>query len=216
MNSISSQLDRDVRAGKDARFYFPSLRGYQVGNSWSAYAADGKHVCSGVIKALGRDGHDPYFVADAEYDIPKGQYVFHKHWFSALNIKDIHNRSVQDIVWTTAKGQVRLYARPDNGDFMLEGKNLCLNDHSVTRQTGLSGTAVAANNLRGIDVPVPAGAKQVVIKFATPEANAVYFITVSPYWETKTWIKHKRADGFTVAFSDAPTEAERMDWQLIR
>jgi hypothetical protein len=580
VNSISSQLERDVKAGPNARFYFPSLRGYQVGNWWNAPAADGKHVCSGAIKALGLDGHDPYFVADAQHDIAKGTYVYNKHWLGALNIKDIHNcddqsgslsvdrtcynsgdsfgisctlsyqgsgmsaggdegmvlynaepefdanpfwgqvekwdpqrgeltyavagaerhyklgtsrpivnmnpkkwitagkvfvmqngyyfhqlketlpiigtqdvpwdeavigkfiaitdpkecylpgetagrgqivahplyrwyritglqkradghlslgveavwwgnhrnggvmffrhdsytyaddkraelsyiiapgswvtdvrqalgsghlspdgprrlrlapfehadtafepgdpitqppgptpwqptsyrtrtfhsfpplirghgfevvnlgqvrmgsglsisgqyhgvpmdeimkkqkddnpefdagiaigasttyglvfggptrwgaimfsqpnQSVQDIVWTTAKGQSRLYARPDNGDFMLEGQNLCLNGHSVTRQTGLSGTVVAANNLRGIDVPVPAGAKELKVRFATAEPDAVYSITVAPYWETKAWIKEKLAEGFTVAFSDASPQATRIDWQLIR
>jgi hypothetical protein len=99
---------------------------------------------------------------------------------------------------------------------MLEGKNLCLSGHSVTRPTGLSGTVVAANNLRGIDVPVPAGAKELKIKSATTEPDAVYSITVAPYWETKAWIKEKLAESFTVAFSDAPPQATRIDWQLIR
>lgn len=123
----------------------------------------------------------------------------------------------QALVWTLEKGgSSRLYVSPQTGDFMMEGQNLNLSDHCVTRQTGISGTIVPANNLRGIDVPVAAGAKDLKIKFTKAEPDAVYSVTVSPYWETKAWIKEKAPDGFTVAFSDAPAQASRIDWQLIR
>jgi hypothetical protein len=65
-------------------------------------------------------------------------------------------------------------------------------------------------------VPVATGLKEMKVKFANAETDAVYSITVGPNWETKAWIKEKAADGFTVAFSDPPAQAGRIDWQLIR
>jgi hypothetical protein len=59
-------------------------------------------------------------------------------------------------------------------------------------------------------------AREAQVKFAKAEPDAVYSVTVAPYRETQTWIREKTAAGFTVAFSDPPTQAARIDRQLIR
>ncbi len=121
------------------------------------------------------------------------------------------------ISWRPIKGAPStLHADPACGNFMFAGGDLDFSSRGSIKQSGLSATRVAAKNLRGINVPVPAAAAKAVITFQASEADAAYSLNIQPNWQTMDWVTSKKADGFTVEFSTpAPSDA-KIDWQLIR
>ena len=128
--------------------------------------------------------------------------------------------NVQPIRWRrTTGGTSALYVEPSGdgaGDLVFEGGHLNLKNHGVKRAGGLSGTDRPAKNLRGINVRVPAGETTLDVKFPAAETDADYSLIVQPNWLTMDRVARKRADGFSVEFSQpAPTKAT-IDWQLIR
>ena len=110
-----------------------------------------------------------------------------------------------------------LHARPDNGDFVFAGGNVDYSSKGSIRLQGLSATGTPARNLRGVDVPVTAGASQVVVAFPAAEADSAYAILAESSWITSKAITNKTATGFTVLFDrPAPQSGGTIDWLLVR
>lgn len=105
---------------------------------------------------------------------------------------------------------------PATGDFVFAGGNLDLSGKSVRQVTGLSATSTNAHNLRGINVAVQAGAKEIEITFPQPEADANYAVFVTPSWMTNHCVTKKTAKGFTVQFSAAAPAEAKVDWMMVR
>ena len=90
---------------------------------------------------------------------------------------------------------------------------------------GISGTDVAARNLRG-RVTISGGGKLIAVKFATPEPDAEYFVTATcvsvkgdvPDGARHVFIKGKSKTGFDVCLEDAPGKGSNVDvdWILVR
>lgn len=125
------------------------------------------------------------------------------------NVKSIH--------WLNRVGTSRLSARPANSDFVFEGGNLDFSGRTSIQQKGISQTSTAAQNLRGINVPVPAGSSELKITFQTPEADANYAIMMTCSWITLNAVKEKTETGFVGIFGTAaPDQGGKVDWLLIR
>ncbi len=135
----------------------------------------------------------------------------------AIRFAQPHNRP-QPIRWVTnaPSGATTLTVRPDTGVMEIAGEGLSLEDTGLQQVGGVSATETAARNLRGIAVRIDAGAKRVTVKFARPEPDTTYSLTVQPSWVTMDGVTAKRKDGFTVEFSVAAPEGATIDWQLIR
>ncbi|HEX3525650.1 MAG TPA: hypothetical protein VH988_01160 [Thermoanaerobaculia bacterium] len=109
-----------------------------------------------------------------------------------------------------------LHADPSDGTFRFAGGDLDFDQKSSRNQQGLSGDAKGANNLRGIDLPVGAGAARLQVTFRTSEPDAAYALFVQCSWPTLTVVT-KTAAGFAAAFSPAaPAVGGTLDWLLVR
>lgn len=120
----------------------------------------------------------------------------------------------QPIKWKHEKGETTLIVEPDTGNMVIKGSDLYV--PNVNGLKGISGTKISAKNLRGINVPVPKGAKTLVVKFQEKEADENYSIVVQPNWFTEDRIVKKMKEGFVVEFSKPAPEKATIDWQLIR
>jgi hypothetical protein len=118
--------------------------------------------------------------------------------------------------WRQPKGVARFHVDPKTSNFTFTGGQIDLQDRGAVRQGGLSATASPAHNLRGINLPVPKGAKELYVAFATPKTDAVYSLTVQPNWLTRDAVTEKKPTGFKVVFDTPADEGARIDWQLIR
>ncbi len=81
---------------------------------------------------------------------------------------------------------------------------------------GLSGGEKAAHNLRGLNVAVPAGSKELSIKFPQPEADNAYMAVLQLSWLTNHAIVNRTPEGFTVQFATAPPVNGELSWLLVR
>lgn len=127
------------------------------------------------------------------------------------------NGRAQPMRWVTSAGTVSsLEVPPSSGDFTFTGGNLDVRDKGVKRVSGLSATATAANNLRGINLSVQEGAKEMTVTFPRPEADANYAVTVTPSWMTNLCVPSKTEKGFTVQFSTVPPAGGKLDWVMVR
>lgn len=127
------------------------------------------------------------------------------------------DENIKPIRWVNPGGVCRLYGRPKNADFVFEGGNLDLGGRTTVQQRGISQTPVAAKNLRGINAAVPAGNKELQVKFEQPENDGNYAILTKCSWITIDAVKTKTAEGFTVVFETAaPEGGGRLDWFIVR
>jgi hypothetical protein len=124
------------------------------------------------------------------------------------------NEHEQPIKWKHGKGETSLVVDPKSGDMSIKGSSLTI--AAAKGVNGLSGTAVAANNLRGINVPVPVGGQEAKVVFPTPEIDANYAINLTCSWLTRYAVRNKTAAGFTVVFDATVKDGESFDWFLIR
>ena len=69
---------------------------------------------------------------------------------------------------------------------------------------GLSGGGKPARNLRGLNVPVPDGSKEIAVKFPQPEADNAYMAVLQLSWLTNHAVVNRTAEGFTVQFATPP------------
>jgi hypothetical protein len=155
---------------------------------------------------------NPLFLKGVEIGASTGVGVFFRGDVrdAAILFEQPHNRA-QPLVWRV-QGQTThsLVVDPQKGGFQFNGGGINL------QRGGISGGDKAANNLRGISLPVPVQGKQLKVTFAKPEADADYAIIVQSTWMTLDAISEKTATGFTVNFgTEAPADAH-IDWMLLR
>lgn len=123
----------------------------------------------------------------------------------------------QPIRWrNNVNGSSSLVVEPKTGDFVLQGGDVNVGGKTLKQVHGLSATATAAANLRGIDVPVKKGSTEVRVAFPTPEQDARYAVFVTPSWMTNLCVLRKTGQGFTVQFSAPAPKDGRLDWWLVR
>jgi hypothetical protein len=113
-------------------------------------------------------------------------------------------------------GSSSLGVEPKTGTFVLTGGNVSLSGQGLAQTRGLSATAQPANNLRGINLAVPAGQTELQVKFPTPEADDQYAVSLTPSWLTNLAVTAKTATGFTVQFGTAAPAAAKLDWVMVR
>ncbi|MBI4025889.1 MAG: hypothetical protein HY360_12965 [Verrucomicrobia bacterium] len=124
------------------------------------------------------------------------------------------NQREQPIKWRHENGETSLTVDPKTGDLTIRGSDLAV--PTVKGARGLSATATAANNLRGINVAVPKDARELTIKFEQPEPDNQYSLNVQPNWMTPDAVVEKTVSGFKVAFGTPAGNGAKIDWQLIR
>jgi len=127
------------------------------------------------------------------------------------------NGRAQPIKWRYADGkkEATLTVSPADGTMRFDGGGLAV-PGGLSAVRGISGTETKANNLRGINVPVKAGATSAEIAFPRPEADANYAIFVELSWLSAKAVTNQTQDGFTVAFAKAPEAAATLHWLLVR
>lgn len=101
------------------------------------------------------------------------------------------------------------------GTFQFEGGGVQAGG-AVSSVAGLSGDSTPARNLRGKNVPIPAGKTSIHIRFPQPEPNADYAVFIEQSWLSNRAISEKTADGFTVTFASRAPENATLDWMLVR
>jgi hypothetical protein len=124
----------------------------------------------------------------------------------------------QPIRWRTSTppGSSSLSVNPQSGTLVYTGGDVAVSGGAVKGVAGLSATNTPARNLRGINVPVKRGAKELKMTFAQPEADANYAVTITPSWMTNLCVPQKTPQGFTVQFGTAAPANGRVDWVLVR
>jgi hypothetical protein len=137
---------------------------------------------------------------------------------AAILFQQPHQRA-QPIVWNyTQEEELRkasLTVSPEDGVLTFDGPGAAL-PGGITRVGGISGSTTPARNLRAIDVPVPAGAKEYTVSLPVAESDAKYGVFVETSWLTLHVVSHRTEKTFTVKFSEpAPAEA-RVSWLLAR
>ena len=124
------------------------------------------------------------------------------------------NMHAQPVKWRHAAGETVLTVDPATGDMAIEGGALAVSAAKGLR--GISGSGVAANNLRQLNVAVPAGARRLDVKFEKPEPDAAYAVVVQPNWFAMDRVVKKTSAGFEVEFSEPAPKGATVDWLLIR
>lgn len=126
------------------------------------------------------------------------------------------NGVAQPVQWAYGEGKrAELSVSPQNGVLTYNGPGVAA-PGGVRSVGGLSGTAEPASNLRGINVPVPAGSKTVTVKFPRPEKDEQYAVFVELSWLTNKAVAAQDAGGFSVEFATPPEQAGRLHWLLVR
>jgi hypothetical protein len=113
--------------------------------------------------------------------------------------------------------EMTLHADPLEAIFRFAGGPLDLGGVSTLRQSGLSATATAAKNLRGIGAPVSSMAMTLTVSFSPDaEDDTSYALFLQCSWPTRSVVT-KRTDGFDATFTDpAPAGGGQVDWLLVR
>ena len=137
---------------------------------------------------------------------------------AAINFRQPNGRA-QPIKWSygdaAARKAASLTVSPADGTIRLDG-NAVAAPGGLAEVAGLSGSPTKANNLRGLNVPVKQGAKEVTVKFPMPEADAEYAVFVESSFLSQRAITSRTPEGFTVQFETAPAADARIDWVLVR
>ncbi|QQS44667.1 hypothetical protein IPM65_03660 [Candidatus Roizmanbacteria bacterium] len=91
------------------------------------------------------------------------------------------------------------------GDVEIENGDLVLRKGSIKGST----------SIRGIDVPVTAGATEITVTFTDVNDTDTYAISVLPTWFTNIIVQDKTIDGFKILFDrPAPVDAT-LDWLIV-
>lgn len=162
-----------------------------------------------------RKDRKPFFGTGVNFECLVGTGVrFAADVTEAAILFEQPNQHAQPIKWRHANGETSLMVDPQTGDMRIKGSPLEV--AAVKQVHGISATAVAAQNLRGINIPVPKGATILEVKFPGPEPDEAYLVTVELGWLTAKAITRKTRDGFTVQFEKPAPQSARLDWLLIR
>ena len=73
-----------------------------------------------------------------------------------------------------------------------------------------------AHNLRGLNVTVPAGSRELAIKFPQAESDNAYMAVLQLSWLTNHAVVNRTAEGFTVQFATPPSANGELSWLLVR
>jgi len=119
------------------------------------------------------------------------------------------------IAWKTPAGNLVL-SSDEKGRLNIQSSGLKLNDKAVTGVSGVSATAFAAKNLRGINIQVKKGTTRQDVVFTEEELSPEYSLIVQPSWLCRSAVVTKRKDGFTVIFDSAPENDSTIDWLMVR
>ncbi|NCO34311.1 MAG: hypothetical protein GW893_10710 [Armatimonadetes bacterium] len=135
---------------------------------------------------------------------------------AAIAFRQPGNRP-QPIKWLydNQKKEATLTVRPEDGAMRFDGGGFSL-PGGAFNVAGISGTTTKAQNLRGVNVSVAAGAKEAVVKFPKPEADADYAVFLETSWLTPRAVAQQTAEGFTVQFETAPAGEGKLHWVLVR
>lgn len=137
---------------------------------------------------------------------------------AAISFRQPNGRA-QPIKWLygdeLVKKAASLTVSPTDGTIRLEGGAVAATG-GLAEVAGLSGSPTKANNLRGINVPVKQGSKEIAVTFQTPEADANYAVFVESSFLSQRAIAARTPEGFTVVFETAPAADARIDWMLVR
>ena len=127
---------------------------------------------------------------------------------------DQPNGRAQPVKWRHLEGETSLSVDPQTGDLAITGGALDVG--AAKGLHGLSATATAAANLRGINLPAPAGVHRLEVTFPTPEPDAAYAVAVQPNWLTADRLAAKTPAGFVVEFAEPAPAGAAIDWVLVR
>ncbi|MHB9023033.1 MAG: hypothetical protein ACYC7E_02500 [Armatimonadota bacterium] len=136
---------------------------------------------------------------------------------AALLFRQPNNRP-QPIKWLygdKSKNEATLTVSPTDGTMRYEGGGVAL-PGGLVNVSGLSGTATKAQNLRGVNVPVPAGAQNLTVKFPRVEADDGYAVFLELSWLTNKAITQQTQEGFVVKFETPPPADAKLHWILVR
>ena len=134
---------------------------------------------------------------------------------SAITFSQPHGRP-QPIKWLYADGtkEASLTVSPQDGT-MIAGGGIAAPGGLINLK-GLSGTATQANNLRGINVPVQADAKEFNVVFPKAEPDAEYAAFVELNWLSTQVIIERTPAGFRIIFGTPPGKNAKLHWIIIR
>ncbi len=111
--------------------------------------------------------------------------------------------------------EASLTVRPEDGTMRFEGGGMSL-PGGVFNVGGISGSEVKAQNLRGVNVPVPEGARELTVTFPKPETDAEYAVFLEFTWLTNRALTKRTPEGFTVQFDTPPPAGASLCWMLVR
>jgi hypothetical protein len=111
-SSYLDRLARPVTPGRDARLYVVSLRGLFQGQTLGVTGRpdDFGETEWVTVKSLGLDGTDPFVVADAKLEHPRGALLYNKNVVNGLNVADTANCDNQSM---TLKVEKSIYGAGD-------------------------------------------------------------------------------------------------------
>jgi hypothetical protein len=135
---------------------------------------------------------------------------------SAIQFQQRNGRA-QAVKWKYGQGtkEATLTVSPTDGVMKYEGNGVNVGG-SLLRLAGLSGTDVAAKNLRGVSVPVKPGSGEISIKFAASEADANYAVFIETSWLTARGVVRQTPDGFSVGFDKPAPQGASIHWIIVR
>jgi hypothetical protein len=127
------------------------------------------------------------------------------------------NGKAQPIKWRFDEGrkEASLVVDPVTGVMTFNGNGIAT-PGGLTQVGGLSGTATAAANFRGIAVPVKAGLSEFTVTFGRPEPDDQYAVFVQTNWLTAQAVVKQTAEGFTVQFEKPAAANAQLHWLLVR
>ena len=127
------------------------------------------------------------------------------------------NGRAQPVKWLYADGkkEASLTVSPADGTMRFDGNGLSV-PGGLAGVGGLSGSAVKAANLRGVGLPVKAGARELRIVFEKEEQDAAFAVFVQPGWLTRQAVTEQSEKGFTVSFDTPPAADAKLHWLLVR
>jgi len=115
----------------------------------------------------------------------------------------------------TTPREATLTVNRKTGELTFEGEGIQAGG-PASGVTGLSAEKTPARNLRGKNISVSKGQKELQVKFAHAEADKNYAVFVEQSWLSNRAISNKSAEGFTVQFAEPAPENATLDWMLVR
>lgn len=137
---------------------------------------------------------------------------------AAIQFAQPNNRA-QPIQWfyatdsNKASKVASLTVSPANGEMNYTG---AMRVEGGVRAASLSGGEKVGRNLRGLNLAVPSGSKELAVKFPQPEPDDAYMVVLQLSWLSNHAIPKRTAEGFTVQFATAPGSDAELSWLLVR